>query len=267
MPRAVWKGSLSFGLVNIPIKLYPATKDKSISFRMVHRECGSPLKYKRWCPKCEREAKSDEIDRGFEITKEKMVILSEEELEGLRLKSTRAIEIQHFVDFTSIDSIYYSSHYYVTPQEGGEKAYSVFRMALALSNRAAVGRVVMHNKEHTVVIRPYQRGLIMSSLHYADEIQNIDRLEELEELPTVGKRESELATALIEQLSGEFKPEEYSDSYRRAVMELIQQKAEGVVAPIAKPAGVEATVDLMKALEASVKVAREKKSTPTQAVS
>jgi DNA end-binding protein Ku len=141
----------------------------------------------------------------------------------------------------------------VAPQEGGEKAYSVFRTALALSNRAAIGKIVMHNKEHVVVVRPYRRGLVMSSLHYADEIRNIDRLEELEGLPEVKKQESDLAATLIERMVGQFKPEEYSDSYRQAVMELIQQKAEGAVVPVAKPAGVETTVDLMKALEASVK--------------
>jgi DNA end-binding protein Ku len=262
MPRAVWKGSISFGLVNIPIKLFPATKDKSISFRMIHRECGGPLKYKRWCPKCGQEAKGDEIDRGFEITRGKMVILKEEELEGLRLKSSRAVEIQRFVDLTGVDTIYYASHYYVVPQEGGEKAYTLLRTALALSNRAAVGKIVIHNKEHTVVIRPYRKGMVMSSLYYGDEIQNIDSLEELQGLPSVRKEESDLATALVEQMSGEFRPEEYSDSYRQAVMELIRQKAEGVAVPVTKAPEAAATVDLMKALEASVKLVREKKPAP-----
>lgn len=259
MPRAIFKGSLSFGLVNIPIKLFPAIKDRAISFNMIHRECGTPLKYRRWCPKCEREVGWGEIDRGYPITKDKIIVLRKEELEGLRLKTTKAIEIQSFVDLTAIDSIYFAAHYYLAPEEGGEKAYSLLRDALAITNRAAVGKVVIHNKEHVVVVRSYQKGLLASTLHYADEVLSIEKIDELQKLPAVGERERELARILIESMEGEFKPEEYSDTYRQAVMELIRQKAEGIAVPAAKPVEVKATVDLMKALEASVMAAKKEK--------
>jgi DNA end-binding protein Ku len=259
MPRAIWKGSITFGLVNIPVRLYPATKDRAVSFTMIHRECQAPLKYKRWCPKCGREVGWDEIDRGFEVTKGKIIVLREEELEALRLKSTRAIEIQQFVDLMSVDSIYFAGHYYLAPEEGGEKAYSLLRDALTITNRAGIGKVVIHNKEQIVVIRPYQRGLLASVLHHADEVLGMERIDELQKLPEVGGRERELAIALIESMGGEFKPEDYPDSYRRAVMELIRQKAEGEAVPAPKAVEVEATVDLMKALEASLKVAKKEK--------
>jgi DNA end-binding protein Ku len=262
MPRAMFKGSLSFGLVNIPVKLYNATKDKSISFHMIHSECQTPLKYRRWCPKCEREVGWDEIDHGYPITEQEMVVIKKEELEALHLKTTRTIEIRGFVDLMAIDPIYFASHYYLVPQEGGEKAYSLLRDALSVEGKAAVGKVVLHNKEHVVSIRPYRRGLLMNTLNYADEILDIEKLEELEKLPEVGEQERRLATALIKSMSGDFKPEEYEDSYRKAAMQLIKQKAEGVVTPAAKPVEVKATVDIMKALEESIRAAKEKRPVP-----
>lgn len=259
MPKAVWKGSISLGLMNIPVRLYPATKDRAISFNMIHSECGTQLKYKRWCPKCEKEVGWGEIDRGYPITKDKIIVLKREELERLQLKTVKTIDIQSFVDLTSIDSIFFATHYYLAPEEGGEKAYSLLRDALSVTNRAAVGKVVIHNKEHVVAIRPYQKGLAMTMLHYSNEVLDIGKLEELDRLPVPGERERELAKVLIEHMGGDFKPEGYVDTYRQAVMQLIKQKAEGIEVPAEKPIEVEATVDLMKALEASVKAAAKAK--------
>ena len=259
MPRAVFTGSLTFGLVNIPIRVYPATKSMGISFNLICGDCHTPLKYKRWCPSCKREVEWNRIERGYGITKEKIVALTTEELERLQLKTVKSIEIQSFVEMTSIDSIYFDTHYYLAPDEGGEKAYSLLHDILSLTNRVAVGKVVMHNKEHVVAIRPYQKGLAMTTLHYADEVIDINRLEELDRLVVVREKELELARALVEHLAGDFKPEEYVDTYRQAVMQLIRQKAEGAAIPEAKPVEVEATVDLMKALEASVRAAKKEK--------
>ena len=252
-PRALWKGSLSFGLVNIPVRLYPAIKDKAISFTMLCGDCHTPLKYRRWCSRCEREVEWDKIDRGYPITKEKFVILTKPELERLELKTVKTIDIQRFVDGAAIDSLYFSSHYHLVPDEGGEKAYSLLKDALALTNKVAIGQVVIHNKEHLVAIWSYKESLVMSTMHYADELVDPARLEELRALVKIGDKERELAKVLIEHLSGDFEPEKYVDRYRHAVMELVRQKAEGAVLPAAKPVEVEATVDLMKALEASVK--------------
>lgn len=263
MPKALWKGSLACGLLNIPVEVYPATKDKTISFHMVHSQCGTKLKYKRWCPKCQKDVSWGEIDRGYPITKDRLVVLKEEELEGLELKTIKTIEIKNFVPLISIDSIYFASNYYLSPGDGGEKAYSLLSEVLSLKGKAAVGKVVIHNKEHVVAIRPYRKGLVMTMLYYPDEVLDIGKLEKLERLPEVGERERELAKVLVDYMSGEFRPEEHVDTYRQAVMELIRQKAEGIAIPAVKPVEVETTVDLMKALEASVKAITKKPTAPT----
>lgn len=246
-----------FGLVNIPVKAYAATRDRAISFKMLHSECHTPLKYQRWCPACEREVGWNEIDRGYPITKDKFIALTKEELEGLQLKTVKSIDVQKFVDSATIDSIYFSTHYYLAPDEGGEKAYSLLRDVLALTNKVAIGKVVIHNKEHVIAVRPYQKALVMTTLHYPSEVIDIDKIEELERPAVVREKELDLAKALIEHMGGEFKPEEYVDSYRQAVMQLIRQKAEGIEAPAPKPAEVAATVDLMEALQASVQAVKK----------
>lgn len=247
------------GLVNIPVKAYPAIKDRTISFTMLCGDCHTPLKYRRWCSRCEREVGWDKIDRGYPITKDKFVILERSELDRLQLRTVKTIDIQKFVDGAAIDSLYFSSHYHLVPDEGGEKAYSLLKEALALTNKAAIGQVVIHNKEHLVAVWSYKESLVMSTMHYADEVVDPARLEELRGLVKVGDKERELAKVLVEHLSGDFEPGRYVDRYRHAVMELVRQKAEGVALPAAKPVEVEATVDLMKALEASVKAVRKEK--------
>jgi DNA end-binding protein Ku len=259
MPRAVFAGALSFGLVSIPVKAYPAVRSKAISFNLLCGECHSPLKYKRWCPNCECEVEQKKIERGYRISKDSFVVIGSEELERLKLKTMKTIEIRSFVDAPAIESVYYNTHYYLLPDESGAKAYSLFYHVLSLTNKAAIGKVVMHNKEHIVAVRPYRRCLMMSTLHYADEIVNVAQLGELK-LGATGEQEVKLARLLIEELSGEFKPEEYRDSYREAVMKLIKQKAEGVVLPEVKPVEARATVDLMKALEASVRAIQKEKA-------
>ena len=173
---------------------------------MVHGECSTPLKYKRWCPKCEREVGWSEIDRGYQLTKDRLILMKREELERLQLKTIKSIDIQSFVDLTSIDSVFFASHYYLAPEEGGEKAYSLLRDALSITNRASIGKVVIHNKEHVVAIRPYQKGLAMTMLHYSNEVLDINKLEELERLPEVGDRERQLAKVLIEHMEANSSP-------------------------------------------------------------
>jgi len=263
MPKAIWTGSLTFGLVNIPIKAYPAIKDRTISFKTLHSECHAPLQYKRWCPKCEREVNWNEVDKGYPITKDKFIVLTNKELESLQLKTTKSVEIQKFTDLASIDSIYFNDHYYLAPGEGGERAYALLRDVLSLLNKVALGKVTFRNKEHMVAIRPYQKGLVMTTLHYPDEVIAIDRLEELGRLEASREQELQLAKMLIERMEGDFKPEENIDNYRSAVMNLIKQKAEGVEIAAVKPVEVRATVDLMKALEESVLAIKKEKQAPS----
>ncbi len=259
MPKAVFKGALCFGLVTIPIKVYPAVRSKGVQLKTICGKCHSPLQYKRWCSTCQNEVSWNEVEHGFEISKGKIVPLTKDELKRIQLKSFKILEIQSFTEAATIDPIYLNTHYYLVPQEGGERAYSLLRDVLSLTNLVAIGKITMHTKEHVVVIRPYGKGLLMTTLFYRDEVGDVEKLEELQVLPQPGEKERELAKVLVQQLVREFRPEEYRDTYRQALMDLIRQKAEGIVSK-PREEGVKAPVDLMKALEASLAAVRKEKT-------
>ena len=260
MPKAVWKGSISFGLVNIPVKVYSAVSGKGISFTMLCSKCGTPIKYKRWCPKCEREVPWNEIEKGVKISKDKYVVVEKGELERLKLKTTKAIEIVEFVDISQIDPILYQTSYYVVPEETGVKAYSLFVEALRVSGKVAIGRVVMKNKEYVVALRPYKKGIVMHVLHYLGEVREIEELEELRGLVTIREEELKLARALIEQLtSKELRLEAFKDSYAEAIRKLVKAKLEGKEVEVEREEEAELARDLMEALKASVEVTKKKK--------
>ncbi len=260
MPKAIFRGSVSFGLVSIPVKAYPAVKEKGVAFRILHKECHTPLQHRRWCPRCNREVKLEEVERGFPLSKDLMVPVSQEELERLQLKTLKVVDIQGFVDAAEIDPLYYGSSYLLEPEEGGEKAYTLLRDILSQTGKVAVGRVVIREKEHVVVLRPYQKAILMVTLHYHDEIVSPEELENLKKVVVVREQELKMGQALIQQLMGEFRPEEYRDRYREAVMELVRKKMEGEAAPVVRAREVQATVDLMKALEASLEELKKKKA-------
>ncbi len=263
MPRAIFTGSLSFGLVNIPIKIYPATRSRGTALRTLHASCHTPLQHKRWCPSCGREVPQEEVEHGFELSKGKIIPIKEEELSLIQPKSAKTIEILAFVDPASLDPLYPESHYHVVPREGGERAFSLFREVLSLANKLAVGKMTMRAREYVVALRSYREGLLLSTLHYRNELVDPSELKELQNLPPSSERERELARKLLESLSGEFRPEEYRDTFREALLELVRRKAEGE--PLAAPREEkrEAPPDLMKALEASLAAAREKRKTGT----
>jgi len=257
--KAIWKGSISFGLVNIPIKVYKATESRIISFNNLHKECGTPLVYKRWCPKCNKEVAYEDIEKGYKLTKEKYVIIKKEDLEKLKLKTTKAIEIQEFVDASQIDPIFIEKSYYVVPEETGIKAYSLFVEALRVANKVAIGKVVMRNKEYLVALRAYKKGIVMHILHYLGEVKDIGELSELKHLVTVKEEELRLAQALIAKLTEpEFDVSKFKDSYTEALMKLIKAKAEGKEIKI-KEERIEEAKELMEALKASVEKIKKKK--------
>ena len=257
--RAIWKGSISFGLVNIPVSIYTASQPRQIDLHMVCSKCGTPLEYKRWCPKCKREVPWNEIDRGYKIAKDKWVIIKKSDLEKIKLPTTKNIEIKEFVDVSQVDPIFYEKSYYVVPEETGVKAYSLFVEALRLTNKAAIGKVVMRNKEYVVLLRSFKKGLLMHVLFYLGEIRPMEELSELKNLVVVSKKELELARALIQKLTEpEFKPEEFKDRYTQALMELIKAKAEGKTVEIKEEKKEEAK-GLMEALKASVETVKKKK--------
>ncbi|MEM0359623.1 MAG: Ku protein [Candidatus Hadarchaeales archaeon] len=259
MPKAIFAGSLSFGLVNLPIKLYPATKARGTALRTLHSSCHTPLQHKRWCPRCEKEVPLEEVEYGFELSKTRIVPLKEEELLGIQPKKAKTIEIFTFVDPASIDPLYPEAHYHVVPQEGGERAFALLREILSLTNKVGVGKMTMRAREYVVVLRPYRQGLLLSTLHYQSELVDPSELKELQHLPLPTEKERELARMLVEHLSGDFKPEEYKDTYKEALMELVKRKMEGEPLPVMREEKKEAPMDLMKALEASLAAARERK--------
>ena len=259
MPRAIWSGSISFGLVNIPCKLYTASQPKQIDLHMVCGTCGSRLVYKRWCPKCQKEVPWDEIDRGYKISKDKWVIIKKEDLEKIKIPTTKTIEIKEFVDVSQIDPIFFEKPYYVVPQETGIKAYSLFVEALRLANKAAIGKVVMRNKEYVVMLRAFKKGIVMHILYYVGEVRKIEELSELKNLVVVKKEELDLARALIQKLTeSKFDPKKFKDTYTEALMNLIKAKAEGKPIEV-KEEKVEKARELMESLKASVEMAKKKK--------
>jgi DNA end-binding protein Ku len=252
MPRSIWNGSISFGLVNIPVKIYPATESKQLSFRTLCKE-GHPVEYKRWCPVENREVSWQEVKKGYRISKDKYITLEKEDFKRIKLKTTKTIDIEEFVDAPQVDPIYIEKSYYVVPTEGGVKAYSLFVEALRLQNKIAIGKVVMRDKEYLVALRAYKNGLVMHVLHYLGEIRPIEELPELKNLIVVKGNELKLAQALIERLTDEkFDIGKFKDTYTEALKKLIKAKAKGKEIVIKEEKPIEEAKSLMQALKASV---------------
>jgi DNA end-binding protein Ku len=252
--HTMWKGSISFGLVNIPIKLHTATEDKDVKLRTLHNKCHAPIKYEKICTVCEEEVKPEDIVKAYEYTKGKFVVLDHEDLEKLRKENEeKAVEIIDFVKMEEIDPIYFDRSYYMSPNEGGSKAYSLLRKALQESQKVGIAKIIIRSKEQMAVIRVYDNTLVMETIHFPDEVR---RAADVPNVPAEDKvTEKELVTAimLIDQLTSEFEPEKYTDEYRTALLELIDAKRTGqeTVTPTAKETPSNVT-DLMAALQASI---------------
>jgi DNA end-binding protein Ku len=258
MPRALWNGYVSFGLVNIPVSLVTAVRDRDIRFHLLHEADGARLHQKLVCPFDAQEVSRKQAARGYEVADGEYVIVADEELQALEPKKTRMIEMTDFVDLDQIDPIYYERPYYLVPREGGGKAYALLLRAMVEKNRIGVGKFVFHEREQLVALRPLDGILCMEIMRFADEI--VDR-KELE--GTVGEeaaadaKQLVLAAELIDALAGDFEPEKYKDEFREAVQDLIARKAAGekiVAAPVEFEEGK--VVDLMAALERSLKQVR-----------
>jgi DNA end-binding protein Ku len=257
--KSIWKGTISFGLVSIPIKVYTATQTKELQFKTLDKE-GHPVEYKRWCPICKREIEWREVKKGYKVSKDRYVVLEKSDFEKVKLRTTKAIEIEEFVDAPQIDPIFIEKSYYVVPDEAGLKAYSLFTEALSLSNKIAIGKVVIRNKEYLVALRAFKKGLVMHILHYLSEIRPIEQIPELKELVVVKDNELKLAQALIQKLtSREFDPSKFRDTYSEALKKIIKAKALGQTIEVVKEAEVEEAKSLMEALKASVESLEKKK--------
>jgi DNA end-binding protein Ku len=255
VPRSIWSGAISFGLVNVPVKLYSAVSRKTVRFHQLNRETGNRISQRRVDPVTEEEVAYDDIVKGFELTKDSYVVITPEELEALDPERTRTIDIEDFVDLEDIDPIYYDHPYYLVPDTGATKAYGLLLNAMQESGKVAIAKVVLRSKEQLVAIRPQEDLLCMETMIFADEVvshDSIDDLPEAKELK-VSARELKMAQQLIESLSTEWEPGKYRDEYREKVIELIERKAAGEEIAVQPEAPQPTKVpDLMAALEASL---------------
>jgi DNA end-binding protein Ku len=260
MPRAIWSGTISFGLLNVPVKLYSAVARKQVSFRELRQKDGSRIRHKRVAETDGKEVPYEEIVKGYEIAPDQYVVMTREELEELDPKKTRAIEIQDFVDLDSIDPIYFDHPYYLGPDKGSERAYSLLARAMSERGRVAIARFVLRNREHLAAIRSTGEVLAMATMRFPDEVVSPDDLDgvlpdEVEEPQT---RELEMAAALIDQLSSDFEPDRYRDEYREELLALIERKARGeeLVESVSEEPKATKAPDLMAALEESLAAVR-----------
>jgi DNA end-binding protein Ku len=264
MARAIWSGSISFGLVNVPVKVYTAVRQKDIHFTQLD-EKGDRIRYKRVSEKTGREVDYDDIKKGYEVEKGSYVMVEPDELEAARPEATRTIEITDFVDLDEIDPIYFDHTYYLAPagkDRGAAKAYALLLEAMQKQGKVAIGTVVMRTKQYLAAIRPRGGVLVMSTMLFPDEVVAPDEVPDVpDRMPEVSDREVKMASQVIEALTTEWDPERYHDDYRREVLELIRKKAKGkeIVVPKDKPKEAQ-VVDLMAALEASLEAAKGRKA-------
>ena len=279
MPRSIWSGAISFGLVNVPVKLYSSVNRKTVRFHQLNRDTGHRVAQKRVDSVTNEDVAYENIVKGYELTKDRYVVITPEELETLDPEKSRTIDIEDFVDLSEIDPIYYDHPYYLVPDKGAAKAYGLLLQAMQESDKVAVARVVLRSKEQLVAIRPAPDGvLMMETMIFSDEVVPPGEIEELPEASDlkVSDREVKMAQQLIDSLSSDFEPGKYRDEYREKVLELIERKASGEEIAVQPEAPEPKKVpDLMAALEASLaavkgdsagdgKAGAEKKKKPAQ---
>jgi DNA end-binding protein Ku len=251
--RSIGSGAISFGLVSIPVNLYLATASESPSFNLLHAECGSRIKQQRFCPVCNKVVERQDLVKGYEIEKNQYVRVTDEELKALEGEASEAIEIFEFVPLAKVDPIYFERSYYLGPDKGGEKPYRLLADAMVEAGKVALAKFVLRGKENLVIIRPAQKGLIMHTMYFADEVRNFAEVGKGESAK-ISASETKLATRLIDELSNDaFEPEKYEDEYAQRVLDLVKKKAEGQDITVSQPAPQRGNViDLMEALKKSL---------------
>jgi DNA end-binding protein Ku len=269
MARAIWSGAISFGLVNIPVKLFSAVSRKNVRFHQLDAKDNTRIQQKRVNPNSGREVPYEELVKGYEISPDHYVVIAPEELEALAPQKTRTIDIEDFVDLDQIDPIYYDHPYYLVPDKGAEKAYALLLQAMKDANKVAIARVVIRSKENLVAIRPRDGILTMETLLFGDEVVPPDSLDGLPDKEAkASKKEVDMAKQLIASLESKFDPDKYRDEYREQVLDMIERKAEGeeivLQAPEEPP---EKVPDLMAALEASISGAKKQSKPKAKAKS
>jgi len=256
MPRAMWKGAISFGLVTIPVAVYPATEEKTLRFNQLHDEDGGRVRYKRVCEKDGEEVSFEHIVKGYEVEKDRYVVLTDEDLNAIPVESSRAIDIHRFVDLDEIDPVMFKKSYYLVPEETGAKAYALLREAMADDGRVGVAKVSFRDKEHLAALRFKDEAFVLETMYWPDEIREAD-FGGVDVSAKIRGQELEMAKQLIESLSGEWNPEEYADEYRQALLQIVEAKLNGQEIEVVAAEPTAKVVDLMEALKASVAAAKK----------
>jgi DNA end-binding protein Ku len=265
MPTTAWKGHLTFGLVSIPLRLYPAARKEGLKLHLLHKKCHTRLRQPLFCPTCNRTVERSEVVKGYEYEKDQYVLLEEEEIKKIAPASERTMEIQEFVKLGEVDPVYFHASYLAVPEQAGRKAYELLLKVLEEGGRAALAKLSMHQREYLVIIRPRDHGLTLHTMYYAEEIRSVSeygRQDHVELKP----QEMKLAKQLVESLSGPFKPEKYHDEYQERLKALVASKQKGrQVATAAKPE-LAPVIDMMEALKKSLAAREAGKTQPRRAV-
>jgi DNA end-binding protein Ku len=261
--KTLWKGAVSFGLVNIPVSMYVATENKDLKFNYLHQECMAPVNYKKVCSKCSQEVKPEQIVKGYEFQTGNYVIINEEDLARIPLENTKTIDILDFVKLEQVDPVYFDKSYYLAPAPGGDKAYSLITEAMKTTGKIAIAKIMIRSKQSLAALRVKDDHLILETIFYPDEIRSPDSLGKGIGVEKLHENEIKMAVSLIENLSIDFDPARYEDDYRKALWEMIEAKISGqeIVTPTPQPQDGK-VVDLMEALKASVKLAEANKVEP-----
>jgi DNA end-binding protein Ku len=256
MPRAMWKGAISFGLVTIPVSVYPATEEKTLRFNQLHDEDGGRIRMKRVCSIDGEEVGYEHIVKGYEYEKDRYVILTDEDFEAIPVESSRAIDIQQFVELEEIDPMQYKKSYYLVPEETGAKAYALLREALNRSGKVGIAKVSFRDKEHLAALRFRDEAFVLETMYWPDEIREAD-FGGVDVSAKIRPNELEMAQTLIENLTANWDPAAFKDEYREAMLRIVEAKINGEEIEIVEPEPTAKVVDLMEALKASVAAAKK----------
>jgi len=261
MPRSLWTGSISFGLVNVPVRLYSAIAETDLRFHLIHEPDGGRIGYQKTCKKDGEPVPDEEIVKGFEFEKDEFVVLTDEDFDAAKTEGVKAIEISDFVPYDEIDPIYFEKTYFLGPQKGAEKVYALLREAMEQTGLAAIGKFVMRDRQHLGCLRVREGALTLEQMFFHDEVRPLDEIAPGK--VKVPKAELELATALIERFTGSFDPTRYEDTYREALCDVIRAKRKGKTVTAPEPESEEEPADLMAALRASVEAAKSSRRPST----
>ena len=263
MAITIWKGHLTFGLVSFPVKLYSAARSESISFNQLHKQDGSRVKQVLYCQAEDKPIPRSEIVKGFEYEKDRYVVVEDEEIKKVAPETARVIEVQEFVKEEGVDPVYLETSYYMAPDDAGEKPYALFFDALKKTGYVGIAKIAMHNREHVVILRPGERGLVLHTMYFSNEVRKADEFRT--DLSLVKEKELALATSLIEALAADFEPEKYKDEYRENLMRMIESKKQGSVVMATPEPHREKVVDIMEALKPGLSAVKKPAGIATSA--